>query len=92
MDEEVRKATERIVAASNRILLHDELATSGLPEVSQRHVEREMMRVFASNSISTEDIRKRIAEEKEFLTGFTGSPTGRVSVTDQGAGALAGCP
>jgi hypothetical protein len=80
---ELKRATETMAAASNRQTLRDELAVSGLPDISQRHMEQEVMRVFAGRVATTEEIRKRITAEKDFLTEFTGSSSGRVSVVSE---------
>ena len=74
MDElELKRMTENVTAAANRQLLRDELLTSGLPEIAQRKVEKDIMRVFAGRVATEYDIKERIAEEKTFVRAFAGS-------------------
>ena len=82
MDElELKRMTENVTAAANRQLLRDELLTSGLPEIAQRKVEKDIMRVFAGRVATEYDIKERIAEEKTFVRAFAGS--GRISVVSE---------
>jgi hypothetical protein len=81
MDErDLRRATENIADIANRQLLRDELPASGLPEIAQRKVEKEVLRMFAGRVATTADVKIRINEEKNFLTEFTGSSGGQINV------------
>ena len=77
---EMNRLAGNMIAAANRQTLRDELPLSGLPDLAQRQVEKDVMRTFAARAATTGEIRERIGAEKTFLTEFAARSDGQVNV------------